>query len=642
MKKDIKISFPDGETRNYNKGVSGYEIAESISKSLAKKAIAVNIDGVQKDLSDKLDSDCSIKIITINSNDGLEIMRHTLTAQVLARSIKNLYPKAKLAIGPTIENGFYYDVLFEKPISIDDFPKIEEEMKKIISKGESIKKSLHSKSDSIALFEEKKEKYKVEIIKNSSQDDNFQIYKQGNSEFIDLCHGPHLPNLKFIGVFKLTKLAGAYWKGDSNNEMLQRIYGTAWNNNNDLETFLKMLEEAEKRDHRKLGKEMELFHFQDDAPGSVFWHSKGWLIFKKLVDYMRIKQEEAGYIEVSTPTVMDRSLWEKSGHWDKFQDNMYLAKTNDERIFAMKPMNCPGGIQIYNNSLRSYKDLPLRVAEFGKVFRFEPSGALHGLMRVREFTQDDAHIYCLKDQMENECEKVIKLTLEIYRDFGFENVKIKFSNRPIKRIGDDKTWDFLEKSLLKSLQKLDLEYDINEGEGAFYGPKIEFVLVDAIGRDWQCGTIQVDLNLPPRLSANYVDKDGGKKHPVMIHRAFFGSLERFIGILIENYAGKLPYWLTPTQVVIININDDCLPYAKKVHEKLKKNNIRSFMDDRNEKMNYKIREHNHKKIPFMVVIGNNEINDGTVSLRTQETNSQEILELDKFILKIQKLCSLKY
>ena len=640
MKKDIKISFPDGETRNYNKGVSGYEIAESISKSLAKKAIAVTIDGFQKDLSDKLNSDCSIKIITINSDDGLEIMRHTLTAQVLARSIKSLYPKAKLAIGPTIENGFYYDVLFEKPISIDDFPKIEEEMRKIISKGESIQKSLYSKSESIALFEDKKEKYKVDIIKNSNQDDNFQIYKQGNSEFIDLCHGPHLPNLKFIGAFKLTKLAGAYWKGDSNNEMLQRIYGTAWNNNNELETYLKMLEEAEKRDHRKLGKEMDLFHFQDDAPGSVFWHPKGWLIFKKLVDYMRIKQEEAGYTEISTPTVMDRSLWEKSGHWDKFQDNMYLAKTNDERIFAMKPMNCPGGIQIYNNSLRSYKDLPLRVAEFGKVFRFEPSGALHGLMRVREFTQDDAHIYCLKDQMENECEKVIKLTLEIYKDFGFDNVKIKFSNRPIKRIGDDKTWDFLEKSLLKSLQNLNLEYDINEGEGAFYGPKIEFVLVDAIGRDWQCGTIQVDLNLPPRLSANYVDKDGVKKHPVMIHRAFFGSLERFIGILIENYAGKLPYWLTPLQVVIININDDCLPYARKVQEKLKKSNIRSFMDDRNEKMNYKIREHNHKKIPFMVVVGNNEINNDTVSLRTQETNSQEILELDKFILKIKKLCSL--
>ena len=640
MKKDIKISFPDGETRNYNKGVSGYEIAESISKSLAKKAIAVTIDGFQKDLSDKLNSDCSIKIITINSDDGLEIMRHTLTAQVLARSIKNLYPKAKLAIGPTIENGFYYDVLFEKPISIDDFPKIEEEMRKIISKGESIQKSLYSKSESIALFEDKKEKYKVDIIKNSNQDDNFQIYKQGNSGFIDLCHGPHLPNLKFIGAFKLTKLAGAYWKGDSNNEMLQRIYGTAWNNNNELETYLKMLEEAEKRDHRKLGKEMDLFHFQDDAPGSVFWHPKGWLIFKKLVDYMRIKQEEAGYTEISTPTVMDRSLWEKSGHWDKFQDNMYLAKTNDERIFAMKPMNCPGGIQIYNNSLRSYKDLPLRVAEFGKVFRFEPSGALHGLMRVREFTQDDAHIYCLKDQMENECEKVIKLTLEIYKDFGFDNVKIKFSNRPIKRIGDDKTWDFLEKSLLKSLQNLNLEYDINEGEGAFYGPKIEFVLVDAIGRDWQCGTIQVDLNLPPRLSANYVDKDGAKRHPVMIHRAFFGSLERFIGILIENYAGKLPYWLTPSQVVIININDDCLSYARKVQEKLKKSNIRSFMDDRNEKMNYKIREHNHKKIPFMVVVGNNEINSGTVSLRTQETNSQEILELDKFVLKIKKLCSL--
>ncbi len=639
-KNNIKITFPDGNTRNYKKGVSGKLIAESISKSLSKEAIAVKVDGIQRDLVDSINSDASISIITLKTNEGIEIMRHTLTAQVLARAVKNLYPKAKLAIGPTIENGFYYDFLFEKPISIDDFPSIENEMQKIISRGETINKKLKSKKESLELFEKKNENYKVDIIKNSDQENDFQIYQQGDSEFVDLCRGPHLPSLKFIGAFKLTKLSGAYWRGDSNKEMLQRVYGTAWKNQKDLDDYITMTREAEKRDHRKLGKEMELFHFQDDAPGSVFWHPKGWSIFTKLISYMRKKQEKAGYIEVSTPTVMDRSLWEKSGHWDKFQDNMYLAKTNDERIFAMKPMNCPGGIQIYNNSLRSYKDLPLRVSEFGKVYRFEPSGSLHGLMRVREFTQDDAHIYCLKDQMEDECEKVIKLTLEIYKDFGFDNVKIKFSNRPSKRIGDDKTWDFLEESLLNSLQKLKLEYDINEGEGAFYGPKIEFVLIDAIGRDWQCGTIQVDLNLPPRLNANYVDKDGSKQNPVMIHRAFFGSLERFIGILIENYSGRLPNWLSPVQVCIVNINDDCLKYCYKLLDLLKEKGIRCDVDARNEKMNYKIREHTMSKTPYIVVIGNKEVNDDTVSLRTFGDQKQEILTIENFIKKIKISCSM--
>ena len=399
-----------------------------------------------------------------------------------------------------------------------------------------------------------------------------------------------------------------------------------------------MLVEAEKRDHRKLGKEMGLFHFQDDAPGSVFWHPKGWLIFRELIKYMRRKQDDAGYIEISTPTIMDRSLWEKSGHWEKFQENMYLAKTNDERIFALKPMNCPGGIQVYNNSLRSYKDLPLRVSEFGKVFRFEPSGALHGLMRVREFTQDDAHIYCLKEQMEDECEKVIKLTLEIYKDFGFENVKIKFSNRPKKRIGDDRTWDFLEESLINSLNKLDLEYNINEGEGAFYGPKIEFVLVDAIGRDWQCGTLQVDLNLPPRLNANYIDNDGSKQHPVMIHRAFFGSLERFIGILIENYSGKLPHWLTPIQVGIATINDNCIEYGRKLSESLKKEKVRFILDSRNEKLNYKIRDLSLDKIPFIAVIGEKEISENSVSLRYHGDNKLISMSYDDFIKKIKNSC----
>ena len=428
------ITFPDGRNKNYKSGITGIDIAEDISQSLKKKAIAILVNDIEKDLLDTIEEDSLVSIITIKDNIGLDIMRHTLTAQVLAKAVKNLYPTAKLAIGPTIENGFYYDVLFKDPISSEDFPKIEKEMKNIVKTGRKIEKSLKSKKEAISIFDKISEPYKKQIIEESEQKDNFQIYRQENTNFYDLCRGPHLPSLKHIGAFKLTKLAGAYWKGDSNNEMLQRIYGTAWRDEKELNEYLKVIEEAEKRDHRKIGKEMDLFHFQDDAPGSVFWHQKGWVIFKKLIDYMRNKQEKNDYIEISTPTVLDRSLWEKSGHWEKFKENMYIAKTNDQKNFALKPMNCPGGIQVFNHSVRSYRDLPMRVAEFGKVFRFEPSGALHGLMRVREFTQDDAHIYCLKEQMEDECIKIINLTLEIYKDFGFENVKIKFSNRPKKEL----------------------------------------------------------------------------------------------------------------------------------------------------------------------------------------------------------------
>ena len=565
-------------------------------------------------------------------------MRHTLTAQVLARAIKNLYPGAKLAIGPTIDDGFYYDILFKKPISIEDFPEIEKEMLKIIKDGANINKTIKSRKEAISLFDELSEPYKVNIIEESKQENNFQIYHQQNTDFYDLCRGPHLPNLKHIGVFKLTKLAGAYWRGDAKNEMLQRIYGTAWRNEKELKNYLKLIEEAEKRDHRKLGKEMDLFHFQDDAPGSVFWHSKGWNIFKKLIDYMRRKQELNGYNEISTPTVLDRSLWEKSGHWEKFQENMYLAQTKDEKIFALKPMNCPGGMQIFNNSLRSYRDLPMRVAEFGKVFRFEPSGALHGLMRVREFTQDDAHIYCLKEQMQDECIKIINLTLEIYKDFGFEDVKIKFSNRPQKRIGDDKTWDFLENSLENSLKKLGLNYEINEGEGAFYGPKIEFVLIDALSREWQCGTLQVDLNLPPRLNATYVDRNGEKSYPVMIHRAFFGSLERFIGILIEHYSGKLPIWLAPIQVAIATINDKCDDYCDELSEVLESQGFTTKSDKRNEKLNYKIREISNEKIPFLIVVGEKEVQEKTLSIRELGTKQTSTLKIEEFLKKLKKSC----
>jgi threonyl-tRNA synthetase len=637
----LKITFPDGKHKNYESGITGSDIAKDISVSLSKVAVAILVNGDQKDLSDPINEDALVNIITTKDELGLEIMRHTTAAQVLARAIKNIYPEAKLAIGPTIENGFYYDVLLKNSISSDELSIIEEEMKKIVREGHLVNKQIKNKNEAIKLFEKLNEPYKVQIINDSSQENDFQIYQQGDTSFFDLCKGPHLPNLKFIGEFKLTKVSGAYWRGDSKNEMLQRIYGTAWRNKKELDSYLFMLKEAEKRDHRKIGKEMDLFHFQDDAPGSVFWHSKGWLIFNELVSYMRHKQENSGYTEISTPTVLDRSLWEKSGHWEKFQDNMYLAKTNDEKVFALKPMNCPGGIQIYNNSLRSYRDLPLRIAEFGKVFRFEPSGALHGLMRVREFTQDDAHIYCLKEQMEEECEKVINLTLDIYKDFGFENVKIKFSDRPKKRIGDDDTWDFLEKSLLSSLKNLNLEFNVNKGEGAFYGPKIEFVLVDAIGREWQCGTLQVDLNLPPRLGANFIDKDGSKKHPVMLHRAFFGSLERFIGILIENYAGRLPNWLAPVQVAIATVNDNCIEYSKTIANHLSKDGIKFKFDFRNEKLNYKIRELSLEKVPHIAVIGEKEIVDKTVSLRSYPENNLASMQLKEFLKKIKNSCSIE-
>ena len=640
MNKKIMITFPDGNTRDYISGITGFEIAETISKSLSKKAVAISINGATKDLSDSINCDSHISVITINSVQGLDIMRHTLTAQVLARAVKNLYPKVKLAIGPTINDGFYYDFLFEKQISLEDLPLIEKEMKKIVDTGNLIQKFYKSKKEAINIFSKKNENYKVEIIQNSDQEDNFQVYKQENTEFFDLCRGPHLPSLKFIGAFKLTKLSGAYWRGDSSNEMLQRIYGTAWNNEKDLETHMNMLSEAEKRDHRKLGKAMNYFHFQDDAPGSVFWHSKGWTIFKLLIEYMRKKQEEAGYEEISTPTIMDRSLWEKSGHWEKFSENMYTAKSLDDKNFALKPMNCPGGIQIFNFGIKSYKELPRRIAEFGKVFRFEPSGALHGLMRVREFTQDDAHIYCLESQVEDECLAIIKLTMEIYKDFGFKNIKIKFSDRPIKRIGSDEIWDKLEKSLLQSLKTSGIDYTVNKGEGAFYGPKIEFVLIDAIGRDWQCGTLQVDLNLPPRLGATYVNNEGEKKFPVLLHRAFFGSLERFIGILIENNSGRLPNWLTPLQVVILNINDQSTDYANNIKKRLMDNNIRCKIDFRNEKINYKIREHVSVKIPFIAVIGNKEVSNQSISLRILGEEKIEELSVENFLKKIKNSCRL--
>jgi len=631
LNKKISITFPDGNKKDYEKGITGNEIAENISKSLAKEAIAMSLNGIQKDLSDTINSDSSIAIITTKNDEGLEIMRHTLTAQVLAKAVKNIYPSAKLAIGPTIENGFYYDVMFKEPISSEDLPKIEDEMHKIIASKTTIKKTIHSKDEVIKLFNERKENYKVEIIKTSDQKENFQIYKQENTEFIDLCYGPHLPNLKHIGAFKLTKIAGAYWKGDSSKEMLTRIYGTAWRNENELKKHLNMLEEAEKRDHRKLGKEMDLFHFQEESPGSVFWHTKGWLLFQQLINYMKKRQDEAGYLEINTPDLMDRSLWEKSGHWEKFGDSMFTTEAREDRIYALKPMSCPGAVQVYKQGIKSYRDLPLRLSEFGKVHRYEPSGALHGLMRVRGFTQDDAHIFCTQDQITSECKEVCNLILSIYKDFGFEDIHIKFSDRPKKRVGSDKIWDKSEEALKIAIEASGLSYTYNPGEGAFYGPKIEFVLRDAIGRDWQCGTLQVDLNLPDRLSANFIAEDGQKYAPVMLHRALFGSIERFIGILIENYSGRLPFWLAPTQVVITTITSDTNTYAEEVLKIFKENNLRTEIDIRNEKIGYKIREHSTAKIPVLVIIGKQEAEQRKLSIRRLGSNDTETSDLDSVL-----------
>ncbi len=632
-----KITFPDGRTQNYEEGITGQEIAKSISKSLLKEAIAISVNGVQQDLCDSIDKDASISLITLNTDEGLEIMRHTLTAQVLARAIKNLYPKAKLAIGPTIENGFYYDFLSENKISLDDLPLIEDEMRKIIKDGDKINKSFKSRGEAIGLFKERGENYKIDIIKQSEQNENFQIYQQGKSEFIDLCRGPHLPNLKYIGAFRLTKLAGAYWRGDSKNEMLQRIYGTAWKNEKDLNKYMKMLEEAEKRDHRKLGKELDLFHFQDEAPGSVFWHPKGWTLYRTILEYMRVKLDIAGYQEVNTPQLVDSSLWKDSGHWDKFREHMFVSEVED-KVLAIKPMNCPCHVQIFRQGIKSYKDLPIRMAEFGSCHRNEPSGALHGLMRARAFIQDDAHIFCTKEQITSETESFCKLLMNVYKDFGFEEIIIKFSDRPENRAGEDEVWDQAEKALIDAVETAGYEYELNPGEGAFYGPKLEFVLRDAIGRDWQCGTLQVDFVLPERLDASYVGDDGLKHRPVMLHRAVLGSFERFIGILIENYSGRLPVWLSPIQVGIATISDDCIKYSKELENKLNNEKIRCILDERNEKLNYKIRELSLKKIPFIVVIGKKEIEENFITLRMHGEDKQQKLQVDEFVKKIKKSC----
>ncbi len=622
------ITLPDGKKLSFKNNVTGYEVAEKISKSLSKQALIVSVDGVLKDLSFSIQKDSSVKIITSKDKDGLDVIRHD-AAHIMAMAVQELFPGTQVTIGPVIENGFFYDFARKEPFTKDDLKKIEKKMSEIIDRDVKTKREVWDRDKAIAHFKKIGEKYKAEIIESIPKNEELSIYHHGDT-WHDLCRGPHLVSSGKIGkAFKLTKVSGAYWRGDSNNEMLQRIYGTCWSSKKELDEYLHRLEEAEKRDHRKLGKEMDLFHFREESPGSVFWHEKGWNLFQRLVEYMRLKQRNAGYKEISTPELLDKSLWEKSGHWEKFGHHMFTSETPDEKIFAVKPMNCPGCVQVFNQGLKSYRDLPLKLSEFGKVHRYEPSGALHGLLRVRAFTQDDAHIFCTEEQITDECISVTKLILDIYKDLGFEKVFLKYSDRPEKRVGDDKIWDKSEKALLAAIKKTKLQYTINKGEGAFYGPKIEFVLRDAIGRDWQCGTLQVDLNLPGRLGATFVDKDGTKKVPVMLHRALFGSLERFIGIIIENYAGKLPFWLSPSQVVVLPIAEEHNDYAKKIFKELFKEGIKCEVDLRNQKINYKIREHSLSKVPILLICGGKEVIDKSVSIRKLGSEKQEVKKFEK-------------
>ena len=629
------ITLPDGKKLSFDEKVTGKQIVEKISKSLAKEALIMSVDGNLKDLSFEIEKDSKVKILTSKDDDGLDTIRHD-TAHILAMAVQELFPGTQVTIGPTIENGFYYDFARKEPFTESDLKKIEIKMSEIVDRNETTYREVWERDKAITHFKKMGENYKAEIIQDIPKGEEISIYFHG--KWHDLCRGPHLPSTGRIGKhFKLTKVAGAYWRGDSKNEMLQRIYGTSWASKKDLEDYLKRLEEAEKRDHRKLGKEMNLFHFREESPGAVFWHEKGWNLFQKLVNYMRKKQQDAGYKEINTPEILDRSLWEKSGHWEKFGAHMYTSQTPDEKIFAVKPMNCPGCVQVFNQGLKSYRDLPLKMSEFGKVHRYEPSGALHGLLRVRAFTQDDAHIFCTEDQITEQSLSITNLILEIYKDLGFENVILKYSDRPDLRVGSDAVWDKSEKALLKAVKETKLDYSINKGEGAFYGPKIEFVLRDAIGRDWQCGTLQVDLNLPERLGASYVEKDGSKKVPVMLHRALFGSLERFIGILIENYSGKLPFWISPLQTVVIPVSDEFDEYSKKVNKQLIDAGFSSEVDLKNHNLNYKIRDHSLSKVPILLICGKKEVDSNSVTIRRLDSNKQENIELKKFITTHQAL-----
>ncbi len=630
----VALTLPDGSIRNFDMPVTGLDLAKDISPSLAKKAVLMRVDGELWDLRRLLEKDHSVAIVTRDQEeDVLDVLRHD-AAHVFAQAIKELYPETQISIGPSIENGFYYDVYREKSFVEDDLALIEKKMHEIVERNEPITREIWSRDKAIEYFKSIGEDLKVEIIQDIPGEEPLSFYQQGS--FIDLCRGPHMPSTKFVGkAFKLMKLAGAYWRGDSNNMMLQRIYGTAWPTEQQLKDYLYMLEEAEKRDHRRLGKEMSLFHLQEEAPGSVFWHPQGWSLYTQVRDYMRARLESEEYKEVNTPQLVDRSLWEASGHWEKFRELMFATEEAEDRHLLVKPMNCPCHVQIFNQGNKSYRDLPLRMAEFGACHRNEPSGSLHGLMRVRAFVQDDAHIFCTEDQIESETIAFTKLLLSIYKDFGFDDVRVKFSDRPEVRAGTDDTWDRAESALLKASKAAGLETTLNPGEGAFYGPKLEFVLKDAIGRDWQCGTLQVDFVLPERLGATYVGEDGNKHRPVMLHRAILGSFERFLGILIENFAGRFPLWLAPTQVVVAPITDDVNDYAREVQNLLKQSGLRCEVDLRNEKISYKIREHSHGKIPVILVVGRRESEERQVTVRRLGSQDQETLSLQLALEKLE-------
>ncbi len=635
----ITLSFPDGNKREFDAGVTGLDVATSIAKSLAKKSVAMKLDGELSDLSDPIEKDSAIEFVMREDDDALELIRHDC-AHVLAEAVQELFPGTQVTIGPVIENGFYYDFARETPFTIDDLPVIEKKMREIIQRNKPFTKEFWSRDKAKEHFAAKGEDYKVELVDAIPEGEELKMYAQG--DWIDLCRGPHMTTTGKVGdSFKLMKVAGAYWRGDSENEMLTRIYGTAWASDKDLKAYLHMLEEAEKRDHRKLGREMDLFHFQEEGPGVVFWHAKGWTLFQNLVNYMRRRLEE-DYDEVNAPQILDKGLWETSGHWEWYRENMFVTSTEDDRTFAIKPMNCPGHVQIFKHGLKSYRDLPLRMAEFGAVSRYEPSGALHGLMRVRAFTQDDAHVFCTDEQMAEECLKINDLILSTYADFGFDEIVVKLSTRPEKRVGSDELWDRAESvmgEVLKTIEEQSdgkITTDILPGEGAFYGPKFEYTLRDAIGREWQCGTTQVDFNLPERFGAFYIDADGEKRHPVMIHRAICGSMERFLGILIENFAGHFPLWMAPVQAVVTTITSDADDYGREVAATLKKAGIKVITDFRNEKINYKVREHSLAKIPAIVVCGMREAEERSVNIRRLGSKHQTSMTLDEAIASLTK------
>ncbi len=627
----IQITLPDKSVKNFNRPVTILQVAESIGLGLAKAAIAGEVNGVLHDLCITIENDADLRIITDKDLRGIEIIRHSC-AHLMGHAVKQLYPEAKMAIGPVIENGFYYDIAYDRPFTQEDVEAIEKRMRDLIGKNYDVIRKPVSKKQALKIFKERNEDYKIQIIEGIATGKDIALYH--HEEYVDMCRGPHVPNTQHLRAFKLTKLAGAYWRGDHNNEMLQRIYGTAWHDEKQLKVYLDNLANAEKRDHRRLGKRMDLFHFQQEAPGMVFWHERGWILYRIVEEYIRRVVTAAGYKEVHTPQMVDRQLWERSGHWDKFGD-MIFATESEKRDYAIKPMNCPGHIQIFNQSLRSYRDLPYRIAEFGVVHRNEPSGTLHGLMRARRFTQDDAHIFCEEDTLQEEIIRLIDTTFDVYRHFGFDKILVALSTRPEQRVGDDALWDKSEQALEQSLQGHGLKYQVKSGEGAFYGPKIDFTLKDCIDREWQCGTIQLDFSMPRRLGAEYVAEDGARQVPVMIHRAILGSLERFIGILIEHYAGKLPLWLTPVQVAVLNITDEQAGYVSEIAAQLRqRTDLRVILDLRNEKIGYKIREHTLQYIPYLLVIGRKEVSSSTVAVRLQNGEDIGAMRLGEFIQRL--------